>query len=287
MTYGAGSSSTPVPAAEPQPNLPGGLSPLFAAGINSTSALLVIIGTLIAQLKGPEAEVTTSLFGPAETLLSSDPRTFWIGWAIVVALAGFLVWQWLPAGRESERLQRLAWPALVAGPAHLLWVVLGRAGLVEPTVFLLAVEVGALCWLVWRLVKHEAEHWYAALATDTGWGLTLGFVSVQLLASVGVVAEEFGFATDERLYLIIAIAAYSVFITGALGLAGRLYRQYAVGVALLWGFAWMGWDRLVGEQRNYILGGLAILGCFILFAAFYASARRRRKNIPSLARDWE
>lgn len=183
MTYGAGSSSTPASATEPQPSPSGGLSPLFAAAINSTSALLVIIGTLIAQLKGPDAEVTTSLFGPAETLLSSDPRTFWIGWAIVVALAGFLVW-WLPAGRESERLQRLAWPALVAGPAHLLWVVLGRAGLVEPAVFLLAVEVGALCWLVWRLVKHEAEHCYAALRDRHRLGLDPG-IRVGAVAGLG------------------------------------------------------------------------------------------------------
>lgn len=275
-----GEATTPVPEL-PSPTRRG-LAPLVATALNTTSAVLVVVGSLVVIGRGPGEPATASLFGPGESLLASDPRGLLTLWAIIVAMIGFTVWVWLPVGQQSERMRRIAWPGLLAGSAHLAWVVVGRAGLVVPTVVLLLVELVALCVVVWQLVRHQAGSWPESLATDTGWGLTLGFVAVQLLVSAGLAAQWFDFDVDDREHLIIAITAYGLFIIGALGLAGRMYRQYAVGAALLWGFAWLGWARLVGEPRNYVLGGLAIFGCFILFAAFYASARRRRDRVPGL-----
>lgn len=284
MTYISGPGPRPAVADEPAVVDPAP-SPLRPA-LNTGAALLVIIGSVVAAVTEPVSESTTSLFGPAATLLSSDPRVFWMWWAIVAGLLVFIAWQWLPGGRGSGRLAAITWPAVVAGPAHLGWVLFAHAGLVIWTVVLLVVELIALCLLTWRLVKYQSSSKIESLATDIGWGLTLGFITFELLTAVGVVIEAYSLAEDE-VYFIAAIVAYCVFIGGALGLAGRLYHQFAVGVALLWGFAWMGWERLMGEPRNYVLGALAGFGCFILLAAFYASGIRRRKNVQGLEqRPW-
>lgn len=252
-----------------------------APALNTIAATLVITGSLFGALATPRFEVTASLFGPAATLLSSDPRAFWMWWAITGGMAGFVVWHWLPGRRFSQRLIAIAWPALVAGCAYLAWVLAAHFGLVITSVALLVVAEVALCLVVWRFVKYPSPSPLEHLATDTGWGLALGFLTVQLLASVGVVIEAYELATGQ-LYEIAAIAAYIAFIAGALGLAGRLYRQFSVGLALLWGFGWMGWDRLMGEPRNVLLAALAGTGCFIILAGFYASGRRRRRDVQGL-----
>lgn len=251
---------------------------LRAPALNTVSALLIGGGSLLAtQTEVPAEAITASLFGPAPTLLSADPRIFWIWWAIVAAMAVFIIWQWLPDWRTSKRLAAISWPALVAGVAHLGWILLAHNEMVIPFVVLLAIEIGALCLVSWRLAKRRA-HFIEHLCSDTGWGLTLGFVTVEMLTAVGVVFESYDFG-DEKLYFIVAVVAYAVFLAGALGMAGRLYRQVAVGIGLLWGFAWVAWDRLLGEPRSYILGAMAAFGCFILLAAFYASGRRRRAHV--------
>lgn len=250
------------------------------AGLTTLGALLAITGSMIGVLLGPGSEITAALFAPGATYLANARQAFWAWWAIIAALVVFVGWQWLPTQRRSQRLATIGRPALIAGAAQLGWVLAGRAGLVVFTVMALIADLVALCLVVWRLTKYPAR-WWQRLATDTGWGLTLGFVSVQLLMTVGVVVTGYGFADDDLHYLI-AIAAYCVFIAGALGLAGRLYHQFAVGIGLLWGFGWLGWARLTGEPRSYLLGALAGFGCFIIVAAFYASGRRRRRHIDVL-----
>lgn len=279
------------PQAAKQAGGPGATTPtagtasLLAPALNSAAALLVIAGCLVAVLTGPASETTTSLFGPAGTLLSMDARAFWIWWPIVVGLVAFLVWVWLPANRASERMTSLYAPAMVAGIAHLAWVVVARMGLVIPTAFLLVFEIAALCLVVWRLAKHRSSGPLENLLTDIGWGLTLGFVAVEAQTLVAVIVETFSLAED-RLYLIIAMIACGVLLIGGLGMAGRLYRQFAVGAGLVWGFVWLGLDRIVAEPRNYLLGGMALLCAFLVLLAFVASAMRKRKNVIGLGRSW-
>lgn len=110
---------------------------------------------------------------------------------------------------------------------------------------------------------------------------------MQLLASVGVVAEEFGFATDERLYLIIAIAAYSVFITGALGLAGRLYRQYAVGVALAVGLRLDGLGSAGRRAAQLHPGWVGHPGLLHPVRRLLRLGAPPPQGAPLASRDWE
>lgn len=268
-------------------DLPGATSlDRLPAVLNTVGAALVIVGSLLGALATPRFEVTTSLLAPAATLLSSDARTFWMWWAIVVAMTGFVGWQWLPTRRRSQRLATIPLPALLAGSFYLGWVLAVYSGLVITSVVLLGLTLVALYVVVRLFVLHPSPSILEHIATDTGWGLALGFGNVQLLASVGVVVETYNLATGQ-LYEIVAIVAYIAFIAGALGLAGRLYHQFQVGLALVWGFGWMGWHRFAGEPRNLVLATLAGLGCLLIVAAFYASARRRRRNIKGLReRTW-
>ncbi len=278
--------SAPVAAKQPAAAQPLDPGSLLAPGLNTVAAVLVIIGSVIAAMAEPASEITTSVFGPSATLLSLDARAFWIWWPIVVGLLAFIVWVWLPANHASERMASLYWPGLVAGVAHLAWIIVARQGLVIPAAIILVFEITALCLLVWRLAKHRSSGPGENLATDIGWGLVLGFVSVQALVLVAVVVEAFDLAED-RLYLIIAMIACGVLLAGALGMAGRLFRQFAVGAAVVWGFTWLGLERIVGEPRNYLLGGMALVCAGLVLLAFIASGMRKRKNIFGLGRSWD
>ena len=253
---------------------------LLPAVLNSFAAILVVAGSVLALRTEPDGVPTAALFGGSRSPLSNDPRAFGIWWAIITGLTVFLVWQWSARGRPSMRLASIVGPALVAGLAQLAWVMTGRRGLITATVALLGLEVVALCLVTWRLAKHRAR-WLEHLATDTGWGLALGFCCVQLLTSVGIVQESLGKASDE-VDLVVAIGAYAVLVMVALGMAGRLYHQFAVGVGLVWGFGWMGWDRLTGEPSSLLLGALAWVGCLAIGTWFCASGVRRRTHVQGL-----
>ncbi|MGB3953893.1 MAG: hypothetical protein WBL05_01195 [Brooklawnia sp.] len=254
---------------------------LLPSVLNTVAALTLAIGAVLVPLTEPQPDAPTAAwFGQSDSLLSLDPRAFTIWWAVAGVLSVFVVWQWTPRGRRSLRLASIGFPAIVGGLAQLAWVLLARAGLVVPTVALLVVETGALALVAWRLTKYRAS-WVEHLATDPGWGLALGLGCVQLLLGVGVVLDTLE-PVDDDLHLVIVIAGLALFVAGALGLAGRLYRQFAVGVGLVWGLAWLGWTRLVGEPRNLLLGLLAGLGCFIIAAGFYASGARRRARVEGL-----
>ena len=102
----------------------------------------------------------------------------------------------------------------------------------------------------------------------------------------GAVIEQHELLAGQPL-LIAAIVLLCILIGGSLGLAGRLYRQYSVGLALAWGVSQLGWKLLVGEPRSYILGALALSGVFLVLSAFYASGRRRRHHVQGLEeRPW-
>lgn len=253
---------------------------LLPAVLNSLAAVLVMAGSVLALRTDPGVVATEAPFGPSRSLLSNDPRASGLWWAIITGLAVFLVWQWSARGRPSLRLASIVGPALVAGLAQLAWVMTARAGLVTVTVALLGLEVVALCLITWRLAKHRAR-WLEHLATDTGWGLALGLCCVQLLTSVGIVQESLGKASPE-VDLVVAIGAYAVLVMVALGMAGRLYHQFAVGVGLVWGFGWMGWDRLTGEPSSLLLGSLAWLGCLVIGIGFCASGVRHRTRVQGL-----
>lgn len=254
--------------------------------LNTAAAALTIAGSAVAALAGPASEITTSLFGPAGTLLSVDARAFWIWWPMMIGLLAFIIWVWLPANRASQRMASLAQPAVVAGTAHLAWIVLARSGMVIASAVFIVIEITALCLVCWRLAKHRSSGPTENLLTDIGWGLTLGFVAVEALISVAVVVEAFSLAKD-RLYLIIALIACCLLLIGGLGMAGRLYRQFAVGVALAWGATWLGWERFFGDPRSYLVGGLAFFSAFLILMAFIASGIRKRKHILGLERPWD
>ncbi|GAA2178955.1 hypothetical protein GCM10009785_03690 [Brooklawnia cerclae] len=254
---------------------------LVFPGMNSLGAVLALSAALVAVIAGPGAEITTGMFGSGAGLLSTGPEAFLIWWAVSAGLVAFLVWQWIPAHWASPRLILLTRPSVVAGLALLAWVILGREGHVVGAVTCLSMAIGALCVLVWRLARNPASTVLERFATDVGWGLLLGWSCVELLMSVGVVVDAFSLVEDDQA-LLVALGAFCVFIAGSLGLAGKLYRQYCVGLAVLWGFGWIGHERLLGLPRDYLLGGVAVFGVFIILAAFYASGRRVRHRVAGL-----
>ena len=266
--------------------VPAGLAPYLPSVLNTAGGALLVVASLIAIAGGAGSTAAKPLFGPAGTLLSAPGQAFWVWWVILLATLPFMAWQWLPKLYDPERLELLSKPTLLAGIGQLAWVLVARTGHLIIAGVLMIGTLVALCLVVWRLAKLASPGWVERLATDIGWGSALGWVCVELLMLCGAVIEQHELLAGQPL-LIAAIVLLCILIGGSLGLAGRLYRQYSVGLALAWGVSQLGWKLLVGEPRSYILGALALSGVFLVLSAFYASGRRRRHHVQGLEeRPW-
>lgn len=94
--------------------------------IVTVAALVWIAGTLFGtgRIGGGVAQQVDGLFSDAATLIAPDGPAFSIWSVIYLGLAGYVVWQWLPASSRSAwtRLSRLPAAASIALLAILMFL---------------------------------------------------------------------------------------------------------------------------------------------------------------------
>ncbi|WP_216318349.1 TspO/MBR family protein [Deinococcus aestuarii] len=161
--------------------------------------------------------------------------TFSIWGVIFLGLIVFAVYQALPAGR-GPRLDRLAWPFLLANLLNVGWLLAFQSLNFGLSVLVMLALLGSLIWLyleVRDLGPLGAEPLTLALPTS----LYLAWVSVATIANVtaflvsrGVTAGLAGLSGPAWSALLVVIAA----LLGVFFLAR--FRDYAFGAVLLWSF---------------------------------------------------
>jgi hypothetical protein len=134
---------------------------------------------------------------------------------------------------------------------------------------LLAYVLGRLCL---NLVGHGPHSLAELLVVYVTFGLYLGWVCVATVANVTAAAVGTGvrLGAAERIVAVIVLL-----VAGALGvfLSRRMPGQYAIGVAMAWGLAWIAIGRLLVQPQSLLVGTVAAVVAAGVLAAHLLGAR--------------
>lgn len=191
--------------------------------------------------------------------------------------------QWGDRARRAVLLDAFAPPFVLGAACQVAWTLAAWRGHLFVATALIVSATGFYATAVWRLTKHRPAGfnnplWY--LGVDFPAGLLVGWHAVVALAGAGLVVDRFGL--DDTFTAVARIGAICVFAGAVMGLAGRLYRQLGVVVAVLWGGCWLLWARFLGQPRSLLIGAVLLVAMFIIVAGFYASNRRQRRFVAGL-----
>jgi hypothetical protein len=221
---------------------------------------LGVLGTRVAESSGGALAADATLVAPAGP-------AFAIWTPIYLGLAGFTVYQWLPAQAFEPRHRAIGWLAAASMLLNAAWLLVTQQGWIWVSVLVMAALVGCLGLLVRRLEEHPSYGHGETVLVDGTFGLYLGWVAVAACANVtaALVAsgvEPGGFAEQLLAVLVLAVAA----AVGVL-LARRLGGRWAVAAAMAWGLAWVAWGRLAAEPHSVLVAVAAAAATVVVLVA--------------------
>ncbi|MHA7263149.1 hypothetical protein ACX80W_08100 [Arthrobacter sp. TMN-37] len=211
---------------------------------------------------------------PGPTLLVPAAGALWIWLLLDAALLAYVLYQWLPSQRRSERQRRLGWNAASA------FVLLTALRLSAPeefatlaaaiTVLLLGVLLSALR----PLERYPARGRIEGAAVDVPVGLLLGWVIMETAVRCAALADRQGidlFDLGAKTWAVIAVA---LVIIGTAVLCSTGRGHLSVALAVVWGLVWIVPARLFGEPASTPVAFAAGLGVFLLLIS--SGSRRHR-----------
>ncbi len=235
----------------------------------TVAMVLCVVGTLVGTgVIGTRVEESAggALAADATRLAPAGPA-FSIWTLIYLGLAGYAVYQWLPAEASAPRQRAIGWLAAASMLLNAGWLLVTQAGWIWVSVLVILALVAVLGELVRRLTVLPSYGVAEAVLVDGTFGAYLGWVTVAVCANItaALVAsgvEVAGTPGDLVAVLVLAVAAgIGVLLARVLG--GR----YAVALALAWGLGWVAVGRLTDEPRSALVGVAAVLAAVVVLAA--------------------
>lgn len=220
------------------------------------------------------------LFSDHATLIAPHGPAFAIWSALYLGLAGFVVWQWLPATDASRYAQATRLPAAASLALNGLWLVTVWAGWMGVSVVVMAGIAASLGVILGRLARLPREGRAADLVVALTFGAYLGWICVATcanvaswLVSLGVPAQGSGpvAATIAVLVVVVTLAAF------LLRRSGQPWMQIGLTAAVVWGLAWVAVARLRGELVSAPVAYAAIAAAAMVAALGAWSVRRGRR----------
>ncbi len=162
-------------------------------------------------------------------------------WGLIyLALFVYAVYQALPAQRENPRLRRTGWIFVLSSLANTAWIFCWHYGYYALSVVLMAVLLGSLIAIYWRLgtgrtAVTRAEQW----AVRVPFSIYLGWITVATIANVTILLDfvnwsGWGMAPEVWTVIMLAVA---VVVAGLMALR---HRDVAYLLVLVWAFAGIG-----------------------------------------------
>ena len=232
-----------------------------------------VIGTRVEETSGGSLSATATLVAPASPAFSI--------WSVIyTGLIAYVIWQWLPANKESSRARRIGWLAALSMVLNGAWLLVTQAGWLWASVAVIVSLVLSLGELVRRLGTDPATSMAEKVVVDGTFGLYLGWTSVATAANItatlvasgvnpqGVVAELLG-------VVVVAVAA-GIGVLLAMKLGGR----WAVAAAMGWGLSWIGVGRLAIAPESALVGGAAVAAALVVVAAAVLVRVQANRLVP-------
>jgi hypothetical protein len=262
-------------------------APTKADRIRPWAVLIALPVTLAAAalgsglFGGTEVQASSSgALSDSATPLAPDGPAFSIWSVIYLGLAAYAVWQVLPRQRRDPRQRAIGWLAVASLVLNAAWILCAQAGLLPLTVVVILLLLAVLLAIFEQLRRWRPASRLEAVVVDGTFGLYLGWVSVATVANIAAFLADAGVRPDPfelptiLVLLLVAVVAALIALRGA----GRI----APALAMVWGVAWIGVGRAIGEPASATVALAAAVVCVLI--GFVTVAARLRAPARPLGR---
>lgn len=216
-----------------------------------------LIGCLVGSTIGvgafggaPISEAAGGALSADATELAPASGAFSIWTVIYIGLAGYVVFQWLPAAAADPRQRRLGYPVAASMLLNAAWILVVQAGVLWLSVLVIAVLLAVLATIVVVLTRSRRRGWLDLVLVDGTLGLYLGWVCVATAANVAAALAAAGFdgaGLSADLWAVLVLAAVAAV---GVGLAFYTRGRLAVAASIVWGLTWIGIARAGGDPYS-------------------------------------
>lgn len=233
------------------------MQPTPADRVRQVVVTASLIGCLVGSTIGVGAFGGTPISEAAGGALSADATplapasgAFSIWTAIYIGLAGYVVFQWLPAAAADPRQRRLGYPVAASMLLNAAWILVVQAGVLWLSVLVIAVLLAVLAAIVVVLTHSRRRGWSDLVLVDGTLGLYLGWVCVATAANVAAALAAAGFDGAGLGPDLWAVAV--LVVVAAIGVVLAFYSRgrLAVAASIVWGLTWIGIARTGGEPYS-------------------------------------
>jgi hypothetical protein len=254
----------------------------------TVSLLVCVVGSMIGVgvFGGtPIAEAAGGALAADATLVAPASPAFSIWTVIYLGLAGYTVFQWLPAHAADDRQRLLRLPVAATMLLNAAWILVVQAGALWWSVLVIVALLALLVRTFLILVRTPASGVAERVLVDGTLGLYLGWVCVATVANVAAALTAAGFdgagvAPD---WWAVGVLAAVAGVGVALAVRGR--GRVAVAAAIAWGLAWVAVARSQGDPASTpAAAGALAAAVLVLAVALVLSARtavRARSGVGS------
>ena len=230
-----------------------------------------LIGTRVEESAGGSLSDEATLIAPAGPAFSI--------WSVIyLGLAGYVIWQWLPANATDSRARATGWLAAASMVLNAAWLLVTQQGWLWASVAVIVVLALVLKAIAEQLSLHPARGWGDRIVGDGTFGLYLGWVAVATCANIAATLVASGLPATGTGPEIVTVVLLLVVL--ALGwFYSRRYPnavRWPVAAAMTWGVAWIAYGRL-GEEPSSTTVGLsaaAVAIALAIGAAFMTAVHR-------------
>lgn len=228
---------------------------------------------------GGVANQGDGLFSDSATLIAPQGPAFSIWSVIYVGLLGYVIWQWLPAARDSEWARVTRRPAAASIALNGAWLLVVFAGWVWLSV---AVMVGILISLglvLRRTARLPREGLAADIWVAATFGLYLGWICVATCANIASWLVGLGVSPTSGVSVGITVAvlgAVVLIVTLLVHRTDQVVLRLGLVAAVVWGTAWVSSGRFTDDPRSDIVGYAAAVTAISVAVVGLLSLRTSR-----------
>lgn len=256
-------------------------APRLQQVVVTVSLLLCVVGSMIGVGVFGGTEVEDAAGGALSadaTLVAPASPAFSIWSVIYLGLAGYTLFQWLPAHARDDRQRRLRLPVAGTMLLNAAWILVVQAGVVWGSVLVIAALLVLLARVFVILVGTPASGVAERVVVDGTLGLYLGWVCVATVANVAAALTVSGFdGGDAADWWAVGVLAVVAGIGVALAVRGR--GRLAVAAAISWGLVWVAVARSQGEPGSAPAAAAALAAAVVVLgAAVFLRVRAVRQD---------
>lgn len=230
------------------------------------SAVLCVLGSLWGSgvFGGPPvSEAAGGALSANATLLAPAGTAFSIWGLIYAGLVVYAVWQWLPGQRTSQRHRSAGWWIAGSMLLNALWLLVVREGLLWISVSVILVLAAVIASALRAGRPARGAGLADRLVTDGTLGIYLGWVTVATCANIAATLVDTGVeatgTTSEWIAVAVVVAAVGISVFLARETGGNV----GIGLAVCWGLAWIGQERLSGAPESTTVGIVAVIAAIV------------------------